>query len=331
MADEQSRNVDADSIGKRQYRRSSPAFILFLIAVFVVAILVLLLMLLLDQSNVKRAVGAVAGTLLNLPQIIYWTRCYLRWHDYIEVDEVGILSVTRSTRHALYWNEISEIHEHRGMPDGHLELSAETGRSSIRVYYALKDFDELLMEIANRTQARSRPEVPHQYFGPEHPLRPMLRTVFLAFVFGVAGFAALATDHVDLQMVCFIIAGIFLFFAILRALLANTRTVISQGVVTVEKVLRSKSWALRDIEDVRIGLAPGNMKFIEIKLQLVGGRKKQVFIQGVDPVSLFNSLRAAIGSEGGGLVADGRSARESPQQAPATLSTRSTARADSNL
>ncbi len=302
MAAEESQVLDDGSDGARQFSRPGRGGTLFVIAVFACGLLLLLALLgQLDQGKaLARVVLLVmlAGVLANLA---YWLLVYKRWNHCIEVDESGISYVTQSARSTLLWNEIAEIRPHQLLPDAFLNISGVSGGTGIRVYYALKGFEELALEIAAHTQRRTRLEALHVDFGPENPHRPVFLISLSAVVFVVAGLVAGMGDHVVVRGVCLGAAAASAFVVVFRALFSITRTVISQEGIAVEKALRRQSWDLCDVEDVLIGLTPGQLKNIEVRIQLVGGRRISVLAQGVNPVLLFNSLRTATESAGAGL------------------------------
>jgi hypothetical protein len=122
-----------------------------------------------------------------------------------------------------------------------------------------------------------------------------------AVVFVAAGLLAGMEGHAVLGRICLGAAAASTFVVVFRALFAVTRTVISQEGIAVEKALCSQSWAFCDVEDVLIGLTAGQLKLIEVRIQIVGGRRVSGLAPGVNPVSLFNSLRVATGSAGAAL------------------------------
>lgn len=291
--------LDSVSKGKKQYRRGSRWIFWFVFPLVGIGpLLLLVLAVAVIPANAWWKLGtflALTGTIMVL---VHWIRCFRRWQDCIEVDDLGISSISKSTRQTIGWNEIAEIRTRQSLPDAYLNISPAGGGSSLQVYYALKGFEELALEIANRTQGRSQSQVVNGYFGPEKPNRPVFRCFVSAFVLVTAGLAAGAAGFVNLQWVCVVIAGLVILIATCRTFFANTRTIISQEGVRVETALRSRFWPISDIEDVTIGLTPGSVNHLDLRIQFVGGRRKEVMVQGADPIALFNSLRAATGSTG---------------------------------
>lgn len=295
--------MGGDSHGAKQFSRAGKGGVLFLVAVFLCALLALLpLFGQLGRGNLSGLALVLAMVAVVLANLAYWLLIYKRWGHCIEVDEIGISSVTQSTRYTLPWSEIGEIRAHQLLPDGFLNISSVGGGASIRAYYALKRFQELVLEIAAHTQGQTGPELLNRNFGPERPFRPALLMLLSAFVLVVAGRSLGMGDHVVLKGICYGAAGLSTFLAVFRTLIATTRTAISRDEITVDKAWRSQSWALRDVENVQIGLMPGQVKLIDVRIQLAGGRRISALVQGADPVLLFNSLRTATGSVGAGMI-----------------------------
>jgi hypothetical protein len=158
------------------------------------------------------------------------------------------------------------------------------------VHYSLERFEELLVLIAERLRRRHLdPETVVEFRNPNRRLN-LLIAVGAAIGFLVAGGSLWSFGCATSAVIVLATASLAASTAACWGFLGVVRTLIDTTGVTRERRCWTTKVPFAEMDDVLIGLTPGQVKLLNVEVRLRSGRRRSLMSPGIDPIALFNTV-----------------------------------------